>query len=49
MKAADQILKAGSRTSNDAETVFMDHSGTVAPGRAGGAPPDNTGVWAQMN
>jgi hypothetical protein len=35
--------------SNDAETVFMDHSGNVAPGRAGGAPPDSTGVWAQMN
>jgi hypothetical protein len=35
--------------SNDAETVFMDHSGNVARGRAGGAPPDNTGVWAPMN
>jgi hypothetical protein len=34
--------------SNDSDTVFIDHSGRVASGRAGGAPPDNTGVWAQM-
>jgi hypothetical protein len=34
--------------SNDAETVFIDHGGNVAPGRAGGAPPDNSGVWSQM-
>jgi len=30
--------------SND--TYFMDHSGNVRPGRAGGAPPDNSGVWS---
>jgi len=32
--------------SNDADTFFMDHSGNVQPGRAGGAPPDNSGVWS---
>jgi len=32
-------------TSNDA--YFMDHSGNVRVGRAGGAPPDNSGVWPQ--
>ena len=32
--------------SNDAESLFMDHSGNVVAGRAGGAPPDNTGVWS---
>jgi excinuclease UvrABC ATPase subunit len=32
--------------SNDAETIFMDHSGNVRAGRAGGAPPDNSGVWS---
>src|SRR5262249_49645562 len=31
-------------TSNDA--YFMDHSGNVRAGRAGGAPPDNSGVWS---
>lgn len=32
--------------SNDADTFFMDHSGNVVAGRAGGAPPDNSGVWS---
>lgn len=33
--------------SNDSETHFMDPSGNTRPGRAGGAPPDNSGVWSQ--
>jgi len=32
--------------SNDADSYFMDHSGNVVAGRAGGAPPDNSGVWS---
>lgn len=32
--------------SNDYDTLYMDHSGNVVPGRAGGAPPDNSGVWS---
>jgi hypothetical protein len=32
--------------SNDAESIFMDHSGNAVPGKAGGAPPDNSGVWS---
>jgi hypothetical protein len=34
--------------SRDHETVWIDHSGRTAAGRAGGAPPDNSGVWAIM-
>jgi hypothetical protein len=32
--------------SNDADSLFMDHSGNVRAGGPGGAPPDNTGVWS---
>lgn len=32
--------------SNDADSYFMDHSGNVRAGLAGGAPPDNSGVWS---
>ncbi len=32
--------------STDSESAFMDHSGNVREGRAGGAPPDNSGVWS---
>jgi len=31
--------------SNDHDDYFMDHGGNVAVGRAGGAPPDDSGVW----
>jgi len=31
--------------SNDHDNYFIDHAGNVAAGRAGGAPPDNSGVW----
>jgi hypothetical protein len=34
--------------SDDHESVFIDHSGRIAAGRAGGAPPDNSGVWSEM-
>jgi PDZ domain len=32
--------------SNDADSFFMDHSGNVRAGGAGGGPPDNSGVWS---
>jgi len=32
--------------SNDYDTFYMDHSGNVKPGRPGGGPPDNSGVWS---
>lgn len=31
--------------SNDHDDYFMDHRGNAAVGRAGGAPPDDSGVW----
>lgn len=34
------------KVSTDWESAFIDHSGNVRQGRAGGAPPDNTGVWS---
>jgi hypothetical protein len=34
--------------SDDGEPRFIDHSGNVRAGRAGGAPPDNSGVWSPM-
>jgi hypothetical protein len=33
---------------SDGRPMYMDHSGRVAPGPAGGGPPDNSGVWAQI-
>lgn len=34
--------------STDHDSVWIDHRGNVVPGRAGGAPPDTSGVWAIM-
>jgi hypothetical protein len=34
--------------SNDDDAHFIDHSGNVRPGRPGGGPPDNSGVWSPM-
>lgn len=34
--------------SDVADSYYMDHSGNVRPGSAGGGPPDNTGVWARL-
>ena len=31
---------------NDADSFFMDHSGNVRAGAAGGGPPDNSGIWS---
>jgi hypothetical protein len=32
--------------SNDYNEIYMDHSGNTRPGRPGGGPPDNSGVWS---
>lgn len=34
--------------SDDGTIYFMNHNGDVVPGRAGGTPPDNTGVWSRL-
>jgi hypothetical protein len=34
--------------SNTADSYYMDHSGNVRAGSAGGGAPDNSGVWSRL-
>jgi hypothetical protein len=34
--------------SNTSDSYYMDHSGNVRQGSAGGGAPDNTGVWSRL-
>lgn len=34
--------------SDDGAILFIDRNGNTREGRAGGAPPDNTGVWSRL-
>jgi hypothetical protein len=44
---SDALGRSGS-VSGTADSYFMDHSGNISAGRAGGLPPDNTGVWSPV-
>lgn len=44
---SDALGRSG-YVSGTADSYFMDHSGNISAGRAGGLPPDNTGVWSPV-
>lgn len=44
---SDALGRSG-YVSGTADSYFMDHSGNLSAGRAGGLPPDNTGVWSPV-
>ena len=44
---SDALGRSG-YVSGAADSYFMDHSGNISAGRAGGLPPDNTGVWSPV-
>jgi hypothetical protein len=44
---SDALGRSG-YVSGTADNYFMDHSGNISAGRAGGLPPDNTGVWSPV-
>jgi hypothetical protein len=44
---SDALGRSG-YVSGTADSYFMDHSGNISAGRAGGLAPDNTGVWSPV-
>jgi hypothetical protein len=46
-RVCDAIGRCAS-VSDTGDSYYMDHSGNVRPGPAGGGPPDNTGVWSRL-
>jgi hypothetical protein len=44
---SDALGRSG-YVSGTADSYFMDHSGNISAGRAGGLPPDNSGVWSPV-
>jgi PQQ-dependent catabolism-associated CXXCW motif protein len=44
-RVCDALGRCQSVSTNN-DTYFIDHGGNAKAGRAGGAPPDNSGVWS---